>query len=187
MWWRKPSLLLFQQNRILKQSTKHRYHKHPKKKSLPQEKDTLNSIDKSSSTQITNVSNRITIMGKPTEIDIVKDNKYLSNFLVQEDDMAGITPYILRIPRKNKINKTLYTYIIIKEPIQEPVNPRKSSKQDTIADVEKYSLKETPPYFRHKVYYGGDTNEKTRGSDDSPTEADDCVIKKNMKMKMTNN
>ena len=29
--------------------------------------------------------------------------------------------------------------------------------------------------FWHKVDYKGDTNEKTRGSDDSPSETDTCV------------
>ena len=41
--------------------------------------------------------------------------------------------------------------IIRKQPIPEPVNPRKRSKDDTITDIEKTSPKETPPSFRHKV------------------------------------
>ena len=35
--------------------------------------------------------------------------------------------------------------------------------------------KETPPTFWHKVDHKGDTNEKTHGSDDSPSETDGCV------------
>ena len=63
-----------------------------------------------------------------TEIDIVKNNKYLSGFSIHEDDLAGITPDILCIPRQNKIIKTPDTLIIRKEHIQEPVNPRKRAK-----------------------------------------------------------
>ena len=35
----------------------------------------------------------------------------------------------------------------------------------------------TPPYFRHKVDYEGDTDEKNRCSGDSPTETNYCVRK----------
>ena len=40
--------------------------------------DTLNSIDKSSYTPRTNLSNKITGIKKPTEIDILKDNDNVS-------------------------------------------------------------------------------------------------------------
>ena len=33
----------------------------------------------------------------------------------------------------------------------------------------------TPPYFRHKVDYEGDTDANNRCSNYSPTETDDCV------------
>ena len=65
--------------------------------------------------------------------------------------------------------------IIKKERIREPVKPRKRAKEDTITDVEKSSPKKTSPYFRHKVDYEGDTNEKTLGYDDLQTGTDDCV------------
>ena len=45
------------------------------------------------------------------------------------DYLAGITPDILGIPLKNKGKKTPDTSIIIKQPIQEQVNPRKSEKR----------------------------------------------------------
>ena len=54
--------------------------------------------------------------------------------------------------------------IIRKEPIQEPVNPRKRAKKDTITDVEQASPKETPPSFCHKAYYKGDNNVDKSGS-----------------------
>ena len=36
-------------------------------------------------------------------------------------------------------------------------------------------LKETTPFFRHKVEHKGDTNDKTHGSDDLPIQNDDSV------------
>ena len=65
--------------------------------------------------------------------------------------------------------------IIRKQPIKEPVNPRKNTKDDTIPDIEKSIPKETPPSFRNKVDCEGDTNEKTRGYDNSPSETDAFV------------
>ena len=44
--------------------------------------------------------------------------------------------------RKNKRKRTPETSVIIKEPIQEPVNPRKREKEGTITDVEKIVLKQ---------------------------------------------
>ena len=82
-----------------------------------------------------------------------------------------------RIPCKNKINKTLYTSINGREIIQEPYNPSKRRKQYSIPDVEKYNPKKAPPSFKNKEDYIGDTNGKTRGSDDSPIETDDYVMK----------
>ena len=93
---------------------------------------------------------------------------------VQGDDLASTSPDNLRITCKNKRKKTPDTSVIRKEPIVVPVNPSKKSKEDTITDVEKYSLKK-PPYFRHKVDYEGDTIENNRCYDDSPTETDDFV------------
>ena len=75
------------------------------------------------------------------------------------------------IPCKNKINDTSDTQIKGKESIQELDNPSKSSKQDSIPDVEK----KKPPPFKNKEDYIGDNNEKTRGPDDSPSETDVCV------------
>ena len=58
----------------------------------------------------------------------------------------------------NKIKRTSDTLIIRKEPIREPVNPRKRAKEGTINDVEKSSLEKTPPSFLNKVDYEGDTS-----------------------------
>ena len=79
--------------------------------------------------------------------------------------LSSVTSDQQRIPRKNKINKTSDTSVIRKEPIQEPVNPKKRAKDDTITNIEKCCPKETPTLFRHKVYYRCDNNEKTHGSD----------------------
>ena len=72
---------------------------------------------------------------------ILKDNKHVYDLSGQGDVLAGITQDNLRIPHKNKINKTPDISAIQKEPILEQVNPRKKAKQDTITDVEKASLK----------------------------------------------
>ena len=77
---------------------------------------------------------------------------------VNGESLSSVTQDILCIPCKNKINKTPDTSIIRKEPIQEPVNPRKRAIGITLTDVEKGSPKETPSSFRHKVDYKGDTN-----------------------------
>ena len=91
----------------------------------------------------------------------------ISDFSGHKKRLSRVTPYQQRIPSKNKRKKTSDTLITQKETIQEPVNPSKSSKEDTIPDVEKSIPKETPPLFRHKVNYKGDTNEKTHGYYDS--------------------
>ena len=92
-----------------------------------------------------------------------------------EEILSIVTPYQQHSPCRKKIKKTPETLILRKEPIQEPVNPRKRAKEDTITDVEKYSPKETPPLFWHTVDYKGNTNEKTHGSEDLPSETDGCV------------
>ena len=56
-----------------------------------------------------------------------------------------------------------------KENIQEPDNPSKREKEDSIPDEKK-----TPPPFKNKEDYIGDINEKTRESDNSPSETDGC-------------
>ena len=42
--------------------------------------------------------------------------------------------------------------------------------------MKKNIIKKTPPPFKNKVDYRGDTNEKTRESGDSPSDTDDCAI-----------
>ena len=93
------------------------------------------------------------------------------------ESLSRITPDQQLITHKNKRKITPDTSIIRKQHIQEPVNPKKREKEDTITDVEKVFPKEIPPSFWHKVDYKGDTNEKTHGYDDSPCETDDCVRK----------
>ena len=56
-----------------------------------------------------------------------------------------------------------------------PTQNEDDSVSLTITDAEKTS-KKTPPYFRLKVDYEGDTNQKTRGSEYSPSETYECVI-----------
>ena len=73
------------------------------------------------------------------------------------ESVLGVNSYQQRIPRKNKIKKTSDALIAGKETVQEPVNPNKSAKEDTIPDIEKSGPKETPPPFKNKVDYIGDT------------------------------
>ena len=75
---------------------------------------------------------------------------------------------------KNKREKTLDTPIKGKESCQEPGNLDKRSKEDNIPDVEKHN-KKTPPPLKNKEDYIGDTNEKTRGSVNFPSETNGCV------------
>ena len=49
-------------------------------------------------------------------------------FLLTRGILSNETPDTLRIPRNNKRKKTPDTLIIRKQPIQEPVNPRKRAK-----------------------------------------------------------
>ena len=51
------------------------------------------------------------------------------------------------------------------------------AKDITLNDLEKGSPKETPPQFWNKVDYKGDNNQKTHGSDNSPSETGGRVIK----------
>ena len=50
------------------------------------------------------------------------------------------------------------TFIKGKENIQVPDNPSKRAKEDSIPDVEKHNSKETPPPFKNKEDYIGDTS-----------------------------
>ena len=90
---------------------------------------------KSRSTPRTNLSNKSTRIEIPTVIDIHKDNGNVSLLSEQGDDLASVTPDNLCIPRKNKRKKITKTSFILKEPIGEPVNPRKRTKEDTVTDV----------------------------------------------------
>ena len=156
MWWRKPSLLPLQKI-ILTQSTKHRNHKHlkyiykstinksEKGKSLVKSRstqgneieDTVKSVIKSRSISSASSSDKSTKIEKPKEIDISKDNSSLFGMSRYGEILTSVTPDKQRIPRKNKRKKTPYTYIKGKEVIQEPDNPSKRAKDDSIPDVEK--------------------------------------------------
>ena len=61
-----------------------------------------------------------------------------------------------------------------KEINQEPDNPNKRAKEDSILDVEKNHQIRTPALFENKEDCIGNTNEKTCGSNDSPSETNIC-------------
>ena len=71
----------------------------------------------------------------------------------QGESLSSVSPYIICNTRKTKRKKTPNTLMIRKQPIQEPVNPKKREKHDTITDVKKDNPKETHPSFFHRVYY----------------------------------
>ena len=73
------------------------------------------------------------------------------------------------IPRNYKGNKTSETLIKWKESIQEPDNPSKREKWDSIPHEEQHNQKKTQPPFKNKEDYIGDTNDNTRDSNDSPS------------------
>ena len=82
----------------------------PKIQSLPQKKhDTLTSIYNSMYAKRINLSNISIRIEKLTEIDMVKDNEYLSGLSLHWDYLASITPYILCIPRKNNRNDSRHS------------------------------------------------------------------------------
>ena len=55
--------------------------------------------------------------------------------ILQGESLSSETPDTLCIPCKNKRKKTPDTSIIRKQPIQEPVNPRKRAKEITLTDI----------------------------------------------------
>ena len=85
-------------------------------------------MNKTRSISRTSLSNKITRIEKPTEIDIVKYNKDLSGLSVHGEILSSVTPDQQCIPRNNKRKKTPNTLIIRKQPILEPVNPIKRAK-----------------------------------------------------------
>ena len=62
----------------------------------------------------TSLSNKSFHIEKLSEINIDKNNKDVYNFFRQGESLERLTPDQQRIPRKNKINKTPYSSVIIK-------------------------------------------------------------------------
>ena len=133
--------------------------------------DTEKSVNKSISISSASLSDKSTKIVKPKEIDIRKYNSSLSGMSRHGESVPSVTPDKQRIPRKNRRKKTSDTPIKEKGSIQEQDSPNKRAKEDGITDVENIQIR-TPAPFKNKEDYIGDTNEKTRGSDDSPSETD---------------
>ena len=93
------------------------------------------------------------------------------------ESVSSVTPDKQRITCNNKRKKTSETLITGKEIIQESDNPSKRAKEDSIPDVENNNQIKTPAPFNNKEDYTGDTNEKNRGSCDSPSETGGCARK----------
>ena len=99
------------------------------------------------SNPVTNLSNKSTQIENPSEINIHRGNKYVSDLSIQGESLASAKPDNNRIPCKNKGKKTPESLIIRREHIGDTVNHRKIPKEDTVTDVEKCSLYKKPPHF----------------------------------------
>ena len=77
---------------------------------------------------ISNNNTKSTRIENPSEIHIHKDNSIVSGLSGQGESLSSETTDTLCIPCKNKRKKTPDTSIIRKQPIQEPVYPRKRGK-----------------------------------------------------------
>ena len=138
MWLRNPTHLLSPQKWILTQITKQRNHKHPQKQLLPLKmikNDIFDKSEKSRYIPVTNISNKMIQIEKPSEINIHRDNLSVSVLSGQGEILASVTPDQISIPRKIKWNKTTYSLVIRKEPIRFTVNPIKLSQEDTVTNV----------------------------------------------------
>ena len=69
------------------------------------------------------------------------DNLSLSDMYVHGEILSVVASDQQRIPCKNKREKSSDALVFTKETIQEPFDPRKRAKEDTITDVEKYCPK----------------------------------------------
>ena len=94
-----------------------------------QRTDTENKVNKSRYISRTNLSNKSTRIEKPSEIDVCKDNLSVSVLYGHGEILSSVPPYQQSIPHKNKRKKTSDNLIIRKEPIKEPVNPRKEQNK----------------------------------------------------------
>ena len=121
--------------------------------------DIFDKSEKSRYIPVTNISNKMIQIEKPSEINIHRDNLSVSVLSGQGEILASVTPDQICIPRKIKWNKTTDSLVIRKEPIRVTVNPRKLSQEDTVTNVEKCSQHKTPRHFWNKEYDEGDTNE----------------------------
>ena len=106
-------------------------------------------------------------------MNVISDSPIVSSMSRHGASIMTVSPYKERTPNKIKSKKISETLIKGKESIQEPVNPIKRAKEDSIID-EKKIIKKIPPPFKNRVYYRGDTNQKTREYDNSPSDTDGC-------------
>ena len=122
-------------------------------------------------------------------MDIRCYNLSISVLFGYRESLSSVTPDQERIPHRNKWKKTSDILIAWEKHFKEPVNPNKWAQEETIPDVEINSPKERNPLFWHNADFKGDTNEKTTGSNDSPSENNGCMKtwSENMKMKRIRN
>ena len=107
-------------------------------------------------------------------MNIRKYNSILSSLSGHGESLSSLTPYKQRIPLNNKRKKTSDTSIKENKLFKNHTTQVKQQKR-IVYLMQKNKIK-TPPPFKNKENYIGDTNEKNRRSDDSPSETDDCAI-----------
>ena len=98
--------------------------------------DTVNTINKSRYISSASSFDKSINIEQPKSIDVIKDSPSLSGMSGPLESVMTETPDKQRIPRKTKI-KTSENLIKGKETTQEPGNPSKTSKEDSIPDEEK--------------------------------------------------
>ena len=91
-----------------------------------------------------------------------------------KESVSSETPYKQHIPRKNKRKKTPYTLITRKEILKNWTTQVKGKKRIIYLMQKKNQIK-TPAPFKNLEDYIGDTDKKTRSSNDFPSETDGCA------------
>ena len=111
--------------------------------------DTVKTLNKSRSISSVSFSDKSTNIEQPKRIDVRSDIPGLSGISGPGASVTGEFPDKQLIHHNNLINNTSKASIKGTETIQEPDNPSKRGKEDSIID-EKNIIKKTPPPFVKK-------------------------------------
>ena len=120
----------------------------------------LKTMNKSRSISSASLSNKSTNIEQLKEINVRSDSPSISSMSRPGASVTTASPEKQRITCKYKRNKTSENLIKVKESIQEPENPSKRAKEDSITDGKNIINKKTPQ-FEDKEDYIDSTNDKT--------------------------